>query len=119
MSKLRSCTESNAASEGHGAPLDRSRAALPSDYRERLEASNLPIEVATAIADQVDAALRSETDAAAKVEAYEIILRQIAEHVGIETPYGALPDAVAALKQDWMNAACAAQQLRHSERLEP
>ena len=32
-------------------PFERSRAALPSDIRRTLEESNLPIEVATAIAD--------------------------------------------------------------------
>lgn len=32
-------------------PLDRSRAALPANIRKTLEESNLPIEVATAIAD--------------------------------------------------------------------
>lgn len=35
----------------------------------------------------------------AALEAYEIILNQIAEVVGIETPYGALPDAVKDLAQ--------------------
>jgi hypothetical protein len=36
-------------------PLSRSAAAFPADYRKALEASNLPIEVATAIADRLDA----------------------------------------------------------------
>jgi len=35
-------------------PLDRSAAAFPADYRRVLEASNLPVEVATAIADRLD-----------------------------------------------------------------
>ena len=38
----------------------RSRAALPSDYRRVLEASNLPIEQAVAIADMVELAVRSD-----------------------------------------------------------
>jgi len=41
-------------------PLDRSRYYLPANYRAVLEASNIPIRQATAIADQVDAALQSE-----------------------------------------------------------
>jgi len=47
----------------HRTPQSRSRAALPEDYRARLEASNLPIEIAVAIADMVDLALRSDRDA--------------------------------------------------------
>lgn len=47
-------------------PATRSAAAFPADYRKVLEASNLPIEVATAIADALDAlkippATRSES----------------------------------------------------------
>ena len=34
-------------------PLDRSRAALPENIRKTLEASDLPVEVATAIADYI------------------------------------------------------------------
>ena len=37
--------------EGESTPFSRSRAALPENIRKTLEASNLPIEVATAIAD--------------------------------------------------------------------
>ena len=62
-------TETTAAS--------RSRAALPSDYRRVLEASNLPIEQAVAIADMVELALRSDT--AARDAALEEVLRQISE----------------------------------------
>lgn len=39
---------------GGQTPLTRSAAAFPSDYRRVLEASNLPVEVATAIADRLD-----------------------------------------------------------------
>ena len=53
-------TETTAAS--------RSRAALPSDYRRVLEASNLPIEQAVAIADMVELAL---SDTAARDAALE------------------------------------------------
>ena len=35
-------------------PLDRSRAALPYNIRKTLEESNLPVEVAVAIADELD-----------------------------------------------------------------
>ena len=40
-------------------PLDRSRAALPANIRRTLEESNLPIEVATAIADHCEAAFEA------------------------------------------------------------
>ena len=53
MSKNATSTDTTAAS--------RSRDALPSDYRRVLEASNLPIEQAVAIADMVELALRSES----------------------------------------------------------
>ena len=47
-------------------PYTRSAAALPTDYRRVLEASNLPIEVATSIADALDenARLREALDSA-------------------------------------------------------
>src|SRR5437879_12814379 len=40
-------------------PLERSRAALPANIRATLEASNLPVEVATAIADHCEAAFEA------------------------------------------------------------
>lgn len=45
-------------------PLDRSRSALPENIRETLEASNLPVEVATAIADLCESAESAETGSA-------------------------------------------------------
>ena len=50
----------NSAANSLSTAASRSRAALPSDYRRVLEASNLPIEQAVAIADMVELALRSE-----------------------------------------------------------
>lgn len=41
-------------------PLSRSRAALPSNIRKTLEESNLPVEVATAIADLCEGLIRPE-----------------------------------------------------------
>ena len=49
------------ATNSQSTAASRSRAALPSDYRRVLEASNLPIEQAVAIADMVELALRSES----------------------------------------------------------
>lgn len=43
-------------------PLDRSRAALPENIRKTLEESNLPVEVATAIADLCDGLIRPEEE---------------------------------------------------------
>ena len=53
----------NSAANSQGTAASRSRAALPSDYRRVLEASNLPIEQAVAIADMVELALRSDITA--------------------------------------------------------
>jgi len=39
---------------GYSTPRSRSASAFPADYRRVLEESNLPIEVATAIADRLD-----------------------------------------------------------------
>lgn len=44
-----------AVSEQGASPATRSAAAIPSNIRRTLEESNLPIEVATAIADRLDA----------------------------------------------------------------
>lgn len=41
-------------------PIDRSRAALPANIRKTLEESNLPVEVATAIADLCEGLLPPE-----------------------------------------------------------
>ena len=56
------------ATNSQSTAASRSRAALPSDYRRVLEASNLPIEQAVAIADMVELAL---SDTAARNAALE------------------------------------------------
>ena len=53
--------------DNYSTPRSRSASAFPADYRRVLEESNLPIEVATAIADRLDGpSVPSATDATAK-----------------------------------------------------
>jgi len=50
----RKAQEEASVPNSYGSPCSRSYAAFPADYRRVLEESNLPIEVATAIADRLD-----------------------------------------------------------------
>ena len=62
-------------------PIDRSRAALPENIRKTLEESNLPVEVATAIADLCDGLIRPEARAIEALQTVrEMIRGQQIEH---------------------------------------